>query len=317
MKKLAFLLSTLLVATVFLAGCGDNSDAQKKDNDKLTVYTTVYPLQYLASQIGGTYVDAHSVYPAGSDAHSFDPTQKDMMNIADSDLFFYIGLGMEGFVDKAKQSLKNENVKFVVTTDNLHLPTMSHEEEDHEHEEDEDGHDHGDINPHVWLDPNYMITMAATVRDNLSKELPAQKETFNKNYEKVISQLKTLNTDYKTMADTAKHKDFVTAHAAYGYWEKEYGLKQIPIAGISTSDEPSQKKLTTIVNTIKSEKIPYILLEQNTNSKIADVIQKETDTKTLKLHNLETLTQKDIDAKRDYMSIMKDNLAALKTALNY
>ncbi|CAM4313985.1 metal ABC transporter solute-binding protein, Zn/Mn family [Listeria booriae] len=317
MKKLAFLLSTLLVTAVFLAGCGDNSDAQKKDNDKLTVYTTVYPLQYLASQIGGTYVDAHSVYPAGSDAHSFDPTQKDMMNIADSDLFFYIGLGMEGFVDKAKQSLKNENVKFVVTTDNLHLPTMSHEEEDHEHEEDEDGHDHGDINPHVWLDPNYMITMAATVRDNLSKELPAQKETFNKNYEKVVSQLKTLNTDYKTMADTAKHKDFVTAHAAYGYWEKEYGLKQIPIAGISTSDEPSQKKLTTIVNTIKSEKIPYILLEQNTNSKIADVIQKETDTKTLKLHNLETLTQKDIDAKRDYMSIMKDNLAALKTALNY
>ncbi|MBC1230235.1 zinc ABC transporter solute-binding protein [Listeria booriae] len=316
MKKLAFLLSTLLVAAVFLAGCGDNSDA-KKDNDKLTVYTTVYPLQYLASQIGGTYVDAHSVYPAGSDAHSFDPTQKDMMNIADSDLFFYIGLGMEGFVDKAKQSLKNENVKFVVTTDKLHLPTMSHEEEDHEHEEDEDGHDHGDINPHVWLDPNYMITMAATVRDNLSKELPAQKETFNKNYEKVVSQLKTLNTDYKTMADTAKHKDFVTAHAAYGYWEKEYGLKQIPIAGISTSDEPSQKKLTTIVNTIKSEKIPYILLEQNTNSKIADVIQKETDTKTLKLHNLETLTQKDIDAKRDYMSIMKDNLAALKTALNY
>ncbi|MBC1780431.1 metal ABC transporter solute-binding protein, Zn/Mn family [Listeria booriae] len=317
MKKLAFLLSTLLVTAVFLAGCGDNSDAQKKDNDKLTVYTTVYPLQYLASQIGGTYVDAHSVYPAGSDAHSFDPTQKDMMNIADSDLFFYIGLGMEGFVDKAKQSLKNENVKFVVTTDNLHLPTMSHEEEDHEHEEDEDGHDHGDINPHVWLDPNYMITMAATVRDNLSKELPAQKETFNKNYEKVVSQLKTLNTDYKTMADTAKHKDFVTAHAAYGYWEKEYGLKQIPISGISTSDEPSQKKLTTIVNTIKSEKIPYILLEQNTNSKIADVIQKETGTKTLKLHNLETLTQKDIDAKRDYMSIMKDNLAALKTALNY
>ncbi|EUJ39223.1 putative zinc uptake ABC transporter, substrate binding protein, partial [Listeria weihenstephanensis FSL R9-0317] len=176
---------------------------------------------------------------------------------------------------------------------------------------------HGDVNPHVWLDPNYMVTMAGVVRDNLSKELPAQKDTFEKNYEQVVSQLKTLNTDYKTMAANAKHKDFVTAHAAYGYWENEYGLTQIPIAGISTSDEPSQKKLTSIVNTIKKDKIPYILLEQNTNSKIADVIQKETDTKTMKLHNLETLTQKDIDAKRDYMSIMKDNLAALDKALNY
>lgn len=316
MKKIAILLSTILLVSVFMVGCG-NSDAKTKDADKLIVYTTVYPLQYLAAQIGGKYVDAHSVYPAGSDAHSFDPSQKDMMNIADSDLFFYIGLGMEGFVDKAKQSLKKENVKFVVTTDDLKLPAVTHEEEDHDHEGDEDDHDHGDVNPHVWLDPNYMVTMAGVVRDNLSKELPAQKATFEKNYEDIVLQLQTLNNDYKTMATNAKHKDFVTAHAAYGYWEQEYGLKQIPIAGISTSDEPSQKKLTSIVSTIKKDKIPYILLEQNTNSKIADVIQKETDTKTMKLHNLETLTQKDIDAKRDYMSIMKDNLAALDKALNY
>ncbi|MBC1473811.1 zinc ABC transporter substrate-binding protein [Listeria grandensis] len=317
MKKIAILLSSILLVSIFMVGCG-NSDAQTKNKDKLTVYTTVYPLQYLAAQIGGNYVDAHSVYPAGSDAHSFDPSQKDMMNIADSDLFFYIGLGMEGFVDKAKQSLKNENVKFAVTTDGLTLPATAHDEdEDHDHEEDEDGHDHGDVNPHVWLDPNYMVTMAGVVKDNLSKELPEQKATFEKNYEQVVSQLKTLNSDYKTMAASAKHKDFVTAHAAYGYWENEYGLKQIPIAGISTSDEPSQKKLTTIVNTIKKDNIPYILLEQNTNSKIADVIQKETNTKTMKLHNLETLTQKDMDANRDYMSIMKDNLAALAKALNY
>ncbi|EUJ37216.1 hypothetical protein PWEIH_11028, partial [Listeria weihenstephanensis FSL R9-0317] len=176
MKKIAILLSTILLVSVFIVGCG-NSDEKTKNSDKLTVYTTVYPLQYLAAQIGGNYVDAHSVYPAGSDAHSFDPSQKDMMNIADSDLFFYIGLGMEGFVDKAKQSLKNENVKFVVTTDGLKLPTVTHDE--HE-DEDEEDHDHGDVNPHVWLDPNYMVTMAGVVRDNLSKELPAQKDTFEK-----------------------------------------------------------------------------------------------------------------------------------------
>ncbi|MBF2482690.1 zinc ABC transporter substrate-binding protein, partial [Listeria seeligeri] len=85
---LAALLSTLLILT----GCSDSSDT-KTNSDKLTVYTTVYPLQYLTEQIGGKYVDVHSIYPPGSDAHSFEPTQKDMMKIADSDLFFYIGLG--------------------------------------------------------------------------------------------------------------------------------------------------------------------------------------------------------------------------------
>lgn len=114
-----------------------------------------------------------------------------------------------------------------------------------------------------------------------------------------------------------QNKKILLQHTHHSYWETEYGLHQIPIAGVSTSDEPSQKKLKSIVEKIEAEKIPYIMLEQNTNSKIADVIQQETNTKTLTLHNLETLTQKDIEQKRDYFSIMNDNLKALKEGLNY
>ncbi|EAC5051507.1 adhesin [Listeria monocytogenes] len=308
---LAALLSTLLILT----GCSDSSDT-KTNSDKLTVYTTVYPLQYLTEQIGGKYVDVHSIYPPGSDAHSFEPTQKDMMKIADSDLFFYIGLGMEGFVDKAEKTLANEHVTFAPTAEKLDLPTDPDAAEEHDHESEEE-HEHGDINPHVWLNPVYMEQMATVVKDKLIKEMPDQKETFEKNYQAVEEKLKTLDQDFRTVTSEAKQKDFVTAHAAYSYWETEYKLHQIPIAGVSTSDEPSQKKLKSIVEKIEAEKIPYIMLEQNTNSKIADVIQQETNTKTLTLHNLETLTQKDIDNQRDYLSIMNDNLKALKEGLNY
>ncbi|MBC2100694.1 zinc ABC transporter substrate-binding protein [Listeria marthii] len=308
---LAALLSTLLILT----GCSDSSDT-KTNSDKLTVYTTVYPLQYLTEQIGGKYVDVHSIYPPGSDAHSFEPTQKDMMKIADSDLFFYIGLGMEGFVDKAEKTLANEHVTFAPTAEKLDLPTDPDAAEEHDHESEEE-HEHGDINPHIWLNPVYMEQMATVVKDKLIKEMPDQKETFEKNYQAVEEKLKTLDQDFRTVTSEAKQKDFVTAHAAYSYWETEYKLHQIPIAGVSTSDEPSQKKLKSIVEKIEAEKIPYIMLEQNTNSKIADVIQQETNTKTLTLHNLETLTQKDIDNQRDYLSIMNDNLKALKEGLNY
>ncbi|WP_099220914.1 metal ABC transporter substrate-binding protein [Listeria costaricensis] len=317
-KKWLLFSIPFLVATLFLSGCSssDSGTASKDKSDKINVYTTVYPLQYLAEQIGGDKVSVKSVYPPGSDAHSYEPTQKDMMNIADSDLFFYIGLGMEGFVDSAKDSLKNENVRFVATADKLDLPKdpdAAFEEEDSDHADEEE---HGDINPHVWLDPVYMEQMATIVKDQLTKEMPSAKEEFEKNYQKVEADLKELDASYRDMAEHAKRKDFVTAHAAYSYWETEYGLNQIPIAGISTDDEPSQKKLQQIVDTINEKNIPYIMLEQNTNSKIADVIQQETNTKTLTLHNLETLTQKDIDQNRDYMSIMKDNLQALTTALN-
>ena len=90
-----------------------------KDNNQLTVYTTVYPLQYFTEAIGGDSVVVETIYPPGSDEHTFDPSQQDMIALADSDLFFYVGLGLEGFVDKAKSSLQNEEVTMVATGDSL------------------------------------------------------------------------------------------------------------------------------------------------------------------------------------------------------
>lgn len=315
-KSYLLALTALLSVFLILTGCSDSSNTKATKSGKLNVYTTVYPLQYLTEQIGGKYVDVKSIYPPGSDAHSFEPTQKDMMKIADSDLFFYIGLGMEGFVDKAEKTLTNEHVTFVSTAEKIDLPKDPDAAEEHDHESEEE-HDHGDINPHVWLNPVYMEQMATIVKDKLIKEMPDQKETFEQNYQAVEEKLKKLDADFRSVTSEAKQEDFVTAHAAYSYWETEYHLHQIPIAGVSTSDEPSQKKLKAIVEKIEAAKIPYIMLEQNTNSKIADVIKQETNIKTLTLHNLETLTQKDIDQGRDYLSIMNDNLKALKQGLDY
>jgi zinc transport system substrate-binding protein len=111
-----------------------------------------------------------------------------MMNLADSDLFFYIGLGLEGFVEKAKGTLKNEHVTMVAAADKLKLPTDSDSQEEEEQEEEHHEH-HGDINPHVWLDPIYSKEMAAVIRDALIKQMPQQKELFNENFQKLSLQL--------------------------------------------------------------------------------------------------------------------------------
>ena len=67
-------------------------------------------MQYFAKAIGGNTVHVETIYPPGADEHTFEPTQKDMMMLADADLFFYVGFGLEGFVEKAKKSLANEKV---------------------------------------------------------------------------------------------------------------------------------------------------------------------------------------------------------------
>ncbi|QED49060.1 metal ABC transporter substrate-binding protein [Cytobacillus dafuensis] len=315
MKKL---LLFLFIFNLILTGCTTKKESPKKNDNKLTVYTTVYPLQYFTERIGGDYVETHSIYPPGADEHTFEPTQKDMIKLADADLFIYIGLGLEGFVEKSKKTLKNEHVKLISAGDNVHLDSTAAEDghhEDGEHHED-DGHNHGGIDPHVWIDPVYAKELAEAVKDALLEEMPEHKDEFIANYDELIKELDQLNADFEQVANHAKHKEIIVSHSAYGYWEKRYGIKQIGVSGLNTSNEPSQKQLEKIINVAKEHDLKYVFFEQNVSSKLTEIIQKEIGAEPLVLHNLSTLTDNDIKNNADYFSIMKDNLQALEKALN-
>src|SRR5690606_29054524 len=111
-------------------------------------------------------------------------------------------------------------------------------------------------------------------------------------------------------------KEILVSHAAYGYWESRYGIKQISISGLSPSNEPTQKDLKNIINTAKEHNIKFVIFEQNLTSKIAEVVKKEINAQSLTLHNLESVTAEDIKNGADYISIMRQNLETLNKALN-
>lgn len=319
MKKMIPLF-LLACTAIILAACG-NDTKNKASDDQISVYTTVYPLQYFSEQIGGEHVAVNSIYPPGTNEHTFDPTQKDMMNLADSDLFFYIGLGLEGFVDNAKKTLKNEDVTLVETTKNIdeekfHVSTATKEEEGHDHDhEDEDGHHHGNIDPHVWLSPVISQDLARSIKDALVQKDPTHKEDYEANYKKLVTKLQNLDASYKEMADQAPQKEFYVSHASFGYIAGTYGLKQVSVAGLNSQDEPTQKQLASIVSQAKKDKIQYILFEQNVSSKLATVIQNDIGAQQMTVNNLSVLTKEDIAKDRDYFSIMEDNLKTFETVL--
>ena len=333
MKKTALILSLFMILAAFLSGCGQDGADQKNNNSLLQVYTTVYPLQYFTQQIGGEYVNVETIYPPGADEHTFEPSQKDMMALADADIFFYIGLGLEGFVDKANKTLKNEDVKMVPVGESLHLDEAGQEngehqeeanledqsaEEGHDDEEhaDEDEHAHGDFDPHVWLDPIYANELALAIKEQLTEQMPEHEETFEQNYSELTAQLKDLNKEFSEVIGSAKRKEILVSHSAYSYWEERYGIQQISISGLSTTNEPSQKELQKLITHAKGAKIKYVLNEQNFNSKLAKMVQEEIGAKSLTLHNLSVLTDEDIKNKETYFTLMEKNIATLGKALN-
>lgn len=316
MKKTAlpFLLCCMLL---LIAACNNESEKSpetESNQNQLSIYTTVYPLTYFAERIGGDYVKVSSIYPPGANEHHFEPTQKDMMNLAESDLFFYIGLNLEPFAENAEKSLANEKVEFINTSENVpqdQLHTAHHEdEEEHEHD-----HDHGDFDPHIWLSPKIAKSLALTIKDSLVEKLPEQEATFTENYNTLVEELDDLDKQLTNMAKGAKTKTFFVSHEAFGYIAEEYGLEQVGISGLNSQDEPSQKELTKLVDLGKELNIKYIFFEQNVSSNVASVIQKEIGAKSLTLHNLSVLTEDDIKNNETYFTLMKKNIESLQQAL--
>lgn len=316
-KALIFSIFLLLISSI-ITGCTPIPKKMKKDSGKLTVYTTVYPLQYFTKRIAGDLVSVDTIYPAGADEHTFEPSQRDMMTLADADLFFYIGLGLEGFVEKAKSTLENEDVTLVAAGENLNLDNLAtdHEEETGQEEAHEEEHGHGDIDPHVWLDPIYANELALAIKDALVTKLPEEEKTLEENYQKLSKELAELNSSFETTIINAKQNDIIVSHSAFGYWEKRYGLHQISISGLSTATEPTQKDLEKIVKIANEKNLHFIFFEQNTSSKLGKILQNEINAEALTLHNLSTLTEKDIQNKETYFTLMNQNLQSLSKALN-
>lgn len=321
----------------------------ESEGEKLQIYTTLYPLEYFTNEIGGSYVDVTSILPAGADPHTYEPTSKTMVDIATADVFIYNGANLEAYAEKIQQALIDEDVKMLEATDGLDLSNNEHEheehadeeeseehaheeeeteehadeesEEQHAHEEDETestedgGHDHGDVDPHVWLDPILSIALAENIKTELVALMPEQEETFEANYQELVSRLESLDSNFHDTIETYEQNEILVAHAAYGYWEKAYGIEQLAISGITSSDEPSQKELENIIEQVKENDINYLFFEQNIKPKVATVIQQETGIESLELHNLSVLTEEDIENNYDYFTLMERNLKAIEKAL--
>ncbi|WP_078428697.1 metal ABC transporter solute-binding protein, Zn/Mn family [Alkalihalobacterium alkalinitrilicum] len=151
MKKLKVsLFAGMLATSSFLAACGGQEESEEnvqeeviEEVESLEVFTTLFPLENFTNKIGGEFVNVTNLIPVGADAHTYEPTAREMINVAESDLFIYNGAGMEGFADAVIETVANEDVLVLKATEGIELIGYDHDHaHDHDHEHEEHGHDH-------------------------------------------------------------------------------------------------------------------------------------------------------------------------------
>lgn len=375
----------LIIGVFTLAACG-NTTANSND-ETLKMYTTVYPLEYIISELGDHTVEVESIIPPGADSHTYEPTSQEMTKYANGDGVVYVGESMEAFSENIADALGNQNTELIKIGDHSELFAGSHvESTGHEHEATDDliegqaDHyhtgdtvelnvvhegdevewavtndndefetvsndemftietgensfsvqatiraddevvakdivdieidNHDSFDPHIWIDPLKMIEVAEILRDTLIKLNEDEAELYNENFDVLADELTKLDTEFTEVLADKNNAKIIVPHAAFGYWER-YGVEQIPVSGLSMSDEPSQQQLTELLETTKDNNLNYVLYEQNSTGRISEIIQEQIGAESEKIHNMEVLTEEDISNEENYLSLMRGNLEIL------
>jgi len=317
MKKRNIILASLLAMSVFASGCSKKAESNV-DNDKLTVYTTVFPVYDFVRNIGQDKVNLNYIIPPGVEPHDYEITPKVLKDIQNADLLIKNGLGIDNFVDKIESE---SDLKIVTASEGITPLTYSEEEEhdhdhDHDHEEEiSDEHNHGEYDPHVWLDIDLAIKECTNIKDALIESDEENKEYYEENYNNYIKELENLNTKYNKELKNITKNDIIVSHDAYGYLCEKYDINQISITGISANQEPSLSKISEISNYVKEHNIKYILFDGLVNPKVSQTIANEANIDTAILYSIDGLTKKDFDNNASYVSLMEKNLETLKLVL--
>lgn len=308
MKKI-LLTSALLIGSVLLGACGQS----KETNDELKIMTTFYPMYEFSKQVVGDEGDVELLIPAGTEAHDYEPSAKDIAKISEADALVYNSAELETWVDRLGESIDTKQTTFIEAAGQIDLMAGA-EDHDHEHDEQEEEHYHAH-DPHVWVDPVLAMKEVETIRDVLSEKYPEKKANFEKNAAAYLEELQTLDQEFQAAFKDAKNKTFVTQHAAFAYLAKQYGLIQESIAGISPDEEPSPSRLAELKHYVEDHHVKVIYFEENASSKVAETLAQETGVSLEVLNPLESLTNEQLKAGENYVSVMRDNLDALKASI--
>ena len=282
----------VLLATV-LASCG--GDSSSASDGKTHVVAAFYPLAEAARQVGGADVSVDDLTPAGAEPHDIEITTRQVDKLEDADVVVVMGRDFQPAVEDIAKRRDGETIEVLEA---LAL-----------------GKAHRD-DPHVWLDPTLMQRIVGLVRDALVNADPAHAATYRANARRYDAQLASLDQEFETGLANCERDEIVTAHEAFGWLARRYGLQQHAIAGIAPDQEPSADRIAELSDLARNDGVTTIFTETLVSPRVADTLAREAGgLKTATLDPLEGVSEKDAKRGATYVSIMRANLRALQKAL--
>ncbi len=316
-----------------------------EDSDKETIYASFYPIYNLTKQIAGDKFNVKSFTNLNTEVHDFEPSAKDMADLSKAKVLFLSGAGLESWKEKVEKASK---IEMVDTSKGIDLiKTEDEEDHDHEHEDSEDNHEHEDseedehedsekeedhdhedgeeehdyhhhhglYDPHIWLSPKNGIIQAKNIAEKLSEIDPDNKDYYMGNFEKIKKELEEIDKNYGEKLKNKENKKFLVDHEAFSYLARDYGLEQIPLRSITSTNEADAKTMKNAIDFVKKEKISAIFYEKGGSDKNVKTLENELSLDAKAINTIEYASDEDLKNEKTYQEMIKENLELMESSL--
>lgn len=232
---------------------------------KITVATTVGMIADIVRNVGGDRVTVTALMGPGTDPHYYKATAGDINTLTQADVIFYNGLELEGRMTETFEKIAEGGKPTIAVTKDVPKDLLRQPREFE-----------GRYDPHLWFDVTLWRRAAQTVAAELEKLDPAHAETYRKNLAAYQAEMDALHGYVQSeLAKVPKaSRVLITAHDAFGYFGRQYGVEVHGLQGTSTTTEAGAKDVQDLARRIADRRIKAIFVESSVPKNTIEAVQK-------------------------------------------
>lgn len=309
MRKLLAL--ALSAAVMLCASC----KAPEAKSDRLSIITTIYPAYDFAVQVFGDTADITLLLKPGMEAHTYDPSARDIVKINDCDLFIYNGGESDEWVENILASSDDINTfRMMDCIEALQEETPEGMQETADHDDDDHAEEYDE---HIWTSPKNAAKIVDGIRFFAKELLPEKAEHFDACADEYIAKINDLDRRFSELLSGEERYFVFGDRFPLLYFFREYSLNYYAaFPGCGSEVEPSAGTIAFLTEKLKSEQtVGTVFYIELSNHKLADVLAEETGLPTAEFHTCHNIAAADFEAGETYVSLMERNYNTLKSAL--
>jgi zinc transport system substrate-binding protein len=260
----------VIAAVIVAAAAGLPAHASSGEGGRIRAFVSILPQAYLVERIGGDHVEVRILVGEGQEPHTFEPTPAQMAALAQSDVYFTIGVPFETALLPRIRSLF-PHLSIADTIRGVRLRYFEDEHAVHAHHlPDAHAHSGRAPDPHTWLDPGRAKIMAKNIALCLKTLDPGHSDEYGRNLERLGQDLDRADAQIARILEPLKGRRIYVFHPAFGYLCEAYGLEQIALE--TEGKEPGAKQVARIIEKARDEGVRVIFVQSQFSGKAARAV---------------------------------------------